>query len=143
MFGSNKRQLQGANCPSSSSEVRLIWRRCRYIMLPDGHSMGPSMGTDAETPKRPMIAAPIGGEKLGRHDGGGARSGVNNNVPVMVQKRGRGRLSEFKGTAQQSEVGATRATARLPVLNIEVVHRRSPDGDSEQISINLHAVPSF
>ena len=27
--------------------------------------------------------------------------------------------------------------------NIEVVHRRSPDGDSEQISINLQAVPSF
>src|SRR5262249_16957926 len=65
------------------------------------------------------------------------------NVSAMVQKRWRRRLSEFKGTAQQSEVGATRATARLPGLNIEVVHRRSPDGDSEQISINLHAVPSF
>ena len=52
-------------------------------------------------------------------------------------------MSEFKGAAQQSEVGATRATARLPGLNIEVVHRQSPDGDSEQISINLQAVPSF
>ena len=52
-------------------------------------------------------------------------------------------MSEFKGTAQQSEIGATRATARLPGLNIEVVHRQSPDGDSEQISINLQAVPSF
>jgi hypothetical protein len=52
-------------------------------------------------------------------------------------------LSEFKGVTQQSEVGATKATARLPGLNIEVVHRQSPDGDSEQISINLQAVPSF
>jgi hypothetical protein len=52
-------------------------------------------------------------------------------------------LSEFKKAAPQSEIGATRATARLPGLNIEVVHRQSPDGDSEQISINLQAVPSF
>jgi len=52
-------------------------------------------------------------------------------------------LSEFERDPQQSEVGATRATARLPGLNIEVVHRQSPDGDSEQISINLQAVPSF
>ncbi len=35
------------------------------------------------------------------------------------------------------------ATARLPGLDIEVVHRRSPDGDREEISINLQAVPSF
>lgn len=52
-------------------------------------------------------------------------------------------MSEFKHAAPQSEIGATKATARLPGLNIEVVHRRSPDGDSEQISINLQAVPSF
>jgi len=38
---------------------------------------------------------------------------------------------------------ATRATARLPGLEIEIVHRRAPDGDAEQISINLQAVPSF
>jgi hypothetical protein len=37
----------------------------------------------------------------------------------------------------------TRATARLPGLDIEIVHRRSPEGDAEQISINLRAVPSF
>jgi hypothetical protein len=37
----------------------------------------------------------------------------------------------------------TRATARLPGLEIEIVHRRSPAGDAEQISINLQAVPSF
>ena len=33
------------------------------------------------------------------------------------------------------------ATARLPGLDIEVVHRRSPG--EEEISINLRAVPSF
>ena len=35
------------------------------------------------------------------------------------------------------------ATARLPGLDIEVVHRRSPGGDREEISINLQAAPSF
>ena len=35
------------------------------------------------------------------------------------------------------------ATARLPGLDIEVVHRRSTGGDREEISINLQAVPSF
>jgi hypothetical protein len=35
----------------------------------------------------------------------------------------------------------TRATARLP--GPEIMHRRSPAGDAEQISINLQAVPSF
>jgi hypothetical protein len=52
-------------------------------------------------------------------------------------------VSEIKETTQDSEVDATRATARLPGLEIEVVHRRSPSGDAEQISINLQAVPSF
>ena len=52
-------------------------------------------------------------------------------------------MSEFKHAAPQSEIGATKATARLPGLNIEVVHRRSLNGDSEQILINLQAVPSF
>jgi hypothetical protein len=52
-------------------------------------------------------------------------------------------LSEFKRDPQQSEIGATKASARLPGLNIEIVHRQSPDGDSEQISISLQAVPSF
>jgi hypothetical protein len=28
-------------------------------------------------------------------------------------------------------------------LNIEIVHRRSPSGDAEQISIHLQAMPSF
>jgi hypothetical protein len=52
-------------------------------------------------------------------------------------------LSELENPAQQPEIDATRATARLPGLDIEIVHRRSPSGDAEQISINLQAVPSF
>jgi hypothetical protein len=37
----------------------------------------------------------------------------------------------------------TRATARLPGLTIEVMHRRSPGADTEEISINMQAAPSF
>jgi hypothetical protein len=44
---------------------------------------------------------------------------------------------------QQIEEGTTRATAHLPGLNIEIVHRRPPGAEVEQISINLQAVPSF
>jgi hypothetical protein len=40
-------------------------------------------------------------------------------------------------------IDATRATPRLPGLDIEIVHRRSPGGEAEQDSINLEAVPSF
>ena len=44
---------------------------------------------------------------------------------------------------KQHEDDTTRATARLAGLEIEIVHRRSPGGDAEQISINLLAVHSF
>lgn len=37
----------------------------------------------------------------------------------------------------------TRAFARLPNLDIEIVHSRSPAGDAERISISVLAVPSF
>jgi hypothetical protein len=36
-----------------------------------------------------------------------------------------------------------RATARLPGLDIEIIHRRSLNDEAEQISINLQAMPSF
>jgi len=36
-----------------------------------------------------------------------------------------------------------KTTTRLPGLDIEIVHRRSPEGDREEIYINLQAVPSF
>ena len=43
----------------------------------------------------------------------------------------------------RNEIDVTRATARLPGLDIEIVHSQSPDGRSEQVSINLIAAPSF
>jgi len=53
-------------------------------------------------------------------------------------------LREFKGaTPEQPVVDAAKATARLPNLDIEILHRRSPSGDTEQISIVLQAAPSF
>jgi hypothetical protein len=53
-------------------------------------------------------------------------------------------LREFKGATPENPVlDAAKATARLPNLDIEIFHRRSPSGDSEQISIVLQAVPSF
>jgi hypothetical protein len=57
-------------------------------------------------------------------------------------------MQEFKGTRPQGEVdaaetGTTRATARLPGLDIEIMHWRAVEGHAEQISINLRAVPSF
>jgi hypothetical protein len=44
---------------------------------------------------------------------------------------------------QQHEGGSMRATAHLPGLEIEILHRRSAADDAEFISINLQAVPSF
>jgi hypothetical protein len=52
-------------------------------------------------------------------------------------------LSEFKEAAQASDVDTTRATAQLPGLDVEIVHRGSPQGDAEQLSITLQAMPSF
>jgi hypothetical protein len=44
---------------------------------------------------------------------------------------------------QRVEDNTTRATARLPGLDIEVIHRRSLNDEAEQVSINLQAMPSF
>ena len=44
---------------------------------------------------------------------------------------------------QRIEDATTRATAHLPGLEVEIIHRRLPGADAEQISINLQAVPSF
>jgi hypothetical protein len=46
-------------------------------------------------------------------------------------------------TVQLSEVAPTMATAHLPGLDIEITRRRSPDGEAEQISITMQAMPSF
>ncbi len=37
----------------------------------------------------------------------------------------------------------TRATARLPHLDIEIIHRRLPGERAEQLAISLRASPSF
>lgn len=42
---------------------------------------------------------------------------------------------------QHSEDDTVRATARLPGLDIEIVHRHAPN--AEQISVHLQAMPSF
>ena len=42
-----------------------------------------------------------------------------------------------------SDIDAARASARLLGLDIDIIHRQSPNGDWEQISINLRATPSF
>ena len=52
-------------------------------------------------------------------------------------------MIEFKQAIESDDLDSTKATAHLPGLDIEIVHRRSPDGDAEQLSINLQAVPSF
>ena len=44
---------------------------------------------------------------------------------------------------QHIEDNTTRATARLPGLDIEIVHRRSLNEEAEQLTINLRAMPSF
>ncbi len=44
---------------------------------------------------------------------------------------------------RDNEIDTTKATAHLPGLDIDIIHRQSPDGDWEQISINLRATPSF
>jgi hypothetical protein len=44
---------------------------------------------------------------------------------------------------EQHRHDVTRATARLPELEIEILHRWLPGGEGEQLSINLTAMPSF
>ena len=44
---------------------------------------------------------------------------------------------------QKIDNSTTRATARLPGLEVEIIHRRLPGADAEQLSINMQAVPSF
>src|SRR6516162_2015208 len=45
--------------------------------------------------------------------------------------------------SQENEIEATGASAHLPGLDIDIIHRQSPNGDWEQVSINLRAPPSF
>src|SRR3954468_14949360 len=43
----------------------------------------------------------------------------------------------------KSPYDETRATARLPNLDIEVLHRRPWEGNEEHLVVTLRAVPSF
>jgi hypothetical protein len=52
-------------------------------------------------------------------------------------------VPDRKNRTYSSDVGATKAIAHLPGLDIEIVHRSLPERDAEQISINLTATPSF
>ena len=44
---------------------------------------------------------------------------------------------------EMSEYDEIRATARLPNLDIEILHRRPWEGNEQQIVVMLRAVPSF
>jgi hypothetical protein len=43
----------------------------------------------------------------------------------------------------KQDIEETRATARLPNLDIEIIHRRAPDASAEQLTLSFRAVPSF
>ena len=44
---------------------------------------------------------------------------------------------------QDPDFDEVRASARLPRLDIDIVHRRSRDGDAELMTITMRAVPGF
>src|SRR4051812_26319255 len=44
---------------------------------------------------------------------------------------------------EMSEYDETRATARLPNLDIEILHRRPWEGNEEHLVVTLRAVPAF
>ena len=48
-----------------------------------------------------------------------------------------------EGTYREGAIEVTKASAHLPGLDIDIIHRQSPNGDWEQVSINLRATPSF
>jgi hypothetical protein len=55
-------------------------------------------------------------------------------------------MPEFErnhGEMEAAGMRATRASARLPGLDIEIVHRRAVEDDAEQIAIYLGAAPSL
>src|SRR5262249_24162462 len=62
---------------------------------------------------------------------------------MLYQASSARRRREKRLSDQSDDSHATRATASLPGLEIEIVHRRSPGADVEAFSINLQAMPSF
>jgi hypothetical protein len=53
------------------------------------------------------------------------------------------RFRDDSGETDSAVMDATRATARLPGVDIEIVHWPAGEGEAERISINLRAAPSF
>jgi hypothetical protein len=49
----------------------------------------------------------------------------------------------WKTGLRESQDETTRATAQLPGLDIDIIHRRSPEGEWEEVSISVRATPSF
>lgn len=52
-------------------------------------------------------------------------------------------MAAAKRATDPGAVETTRATVHLPGLDITILHRHSPDEGTEEISINLRALPSF
>lgn len=52
-------------------------------------------------------------------------------------------MNETDREMPQGFFDETKASARLPNLDIEITHSRSPAGDAERITISLQAAPSF
>jgi hypothetical protein len=52
-------------------------------------------------------------------------------------------LAEFKAAAPSDDIEPTTASVQLPGLDIRIEHQRAANGNAEQISINIQAVPSF
>jgi hypothetical protein len=44
---------------------------------------------------------------------------------------------------RESAIEATRASAHLPGLDVDIVHQQSPNRDWEQLTISLRGTPSF
>ncbi|WP_210252076.1 hypothetical protein [Rhodoplanes serenus] len=61
----------------------------------------------------------------------------------MTQHSETAAAAEGEIIRREGHDGTVVATAQLPNLHIEVVHRAAPDGDGERLSIHLHATPSF
>jgi hypothetical protein len=47
------------------------------------------------------------------------------------------------GTNNRASEIEAKASAHLPGLDIDIIQRQSPNGDWEQVSVNLRATPSF
>lgn len=61
----------------------------------------------------------------------------------MTQHSETAAAAEGEIIGREGDGGTVVATAQLPNLHIEVVHRAAPDGNGERLSIHLQATPSF